>query len=142
VRGRLVALGLQHLLRLCIRQPVHGVVGLRVAREELQKLPELVGAEDVGLDASFTDVRIADAQLGIGAEAALRIAVDQAPEVLAGGQPVLLGQFLGAALKQKDVGVRLSKGGDRLLGTTGARADRVSARATRAAARRNSNDNG
>ena len=49
MRGRLIALRPQHLLGLRVAQPVLRVVGARAEREELQELPELVGAQDVAI---------------------------------------------------------------------------------------------
>ena len=58
-------------------------------RVERQELPELVRGEDERLGRMLAHVRVADAELGVRAVPALRIAVNELPEVLARREPVL-----------------------------------------------------
>ncbi len=94
-RFALIALRLPHLL--VVRHPELQlrVVGARAGRIERQELAELVHREDQRFRAALAEIGIADAKLGIGPVIALRIGIEDAPEVFARVQPaVLLERFI------------------------------------------------
>jgi hypothetical protein len=90
------------------------------SREVAQKLFEFVRAQDQGLDPAFAEERIADTQFCFLAVGAAGIVVDDPAEVLAGVEPVLLQQKLGAPIVEELVSFGLAHGGEADLGTAGA----------------------
>ena len=77
-----------------------------------------VDREHVALGGALAEIGVADSELRVPAVRALRVAVDELPEVLARGEPVLVVQFGGAALEQELV--RIRRAGRRPLRGAGA----------------------
>ena len=82
------------------------IIGAWIRREEREEFGEFVERALERLGRALAEVRVTLAKLRIGPIRALRIGIDDLPEVLPRRDPLLAVQRLGALVEQKLVGER------------------------------------
>jgi CDP-diacylglycerol--glycerol-3-phosphate 3-phosphatidyltransferase len=101
---RLIALGDEHGAIFGLANSIERVVGLRIERVVLQEFAEFVDGQDVGRCRLEPQHRIAQANLRVLPFVALRVALNQALEILVRRVPMLLVQLLHAPIEEELVG--------------------------------------